>query len=564
MGRTFFLPLPNLLCAAALGSVVVWSQAAVAQPAPAAAPAEGRPVPPPPPPPSDEAAGTGFKPAFVLDTGRTPLSPPDPEKLRFQVHGQYQFRVMGLSDLPLTPFGLVPDTDHLGQTTRVLHWLRITPRLTVGRKIAVTGQIDVPYGFFAGQETSHVDAAETPYNVRQPLHIAPRWLYLDWMNPVGLVRVGQQPSHWGMGIIANDGDHPRTFGDYHGGSIVERVLLGVRPAGNDSPFNVAVAGDLVFKDPNADLVDGDHAFQGVLAAFYQNRNDNMLGFYGVYRHQTRDAAGLTDFTEKLDVWALDSAGHFNAKIPGSQGHVFGEYEVAYLFGRTNFVRTVQQTTNNEDESLRQLGAATRLGAVLTAGKGDERWGSFVGSLEWGWASGDADPNDGTTKRFTFDPNHTVGLILFNEVMAWKTARAASIAQDPALVARPNPGTDLVPSNGGVFGATYLYPTVIVRPVRQLDLKAGAVIAQSTADFVDPVQVGTTGRFRNYNGGSATSHDLGLELDTGVEYRLALDNDMTLQLGAQGGMFFPGGAFTDAAGNKMANQYIGVGRLGLQY
>jgi hypothetical protein len=40
--------------------------------------------------------------------------------------------------------------------------------------------------------------------------------------------------------------------------------------------------------------------------------------------------------------------------------------------------------------------------------------------------------------------------------------------------------------------------------------------------------------------------------------------MTLQLGAQGGVLFPGNAFADAAGNRMATQYLGVGRLGLQY
>ena len=43
-----------------------------------------------------------------------------------------------------------------------------------------------------------------------------------------------------------------------------------------------------------------------------------------------------------------------------------------------------------------------------------------------------------------------------------------------------------------------------------------------------------------------------------------DYDMTLQLGAQGGVFFPGNAFADAAGNKMDKQYLGVAKLGLQY
>ncbi len=492
--------------------------------------------------------------------------PTKPHTLHIQIHGQYQVRLSGLTNLPLSPYPGDAASGSLGQTVRLVHWLRITPRLSVGPKLSLVGQIDVPRGFIAGQTTSHVQAAEHPMDEHQPLEVAPRWLYLDWMSPVGLVRVGQQPSHWGMGILANDGDHPTLFGDYRDGSIVERVLFATRPGGKDSPFNVALAGDLVFKDPNANLVDGDHAFEGVLAAFYQDRGDNMIGLYGVYRDQRRatNAPLSRDFTEKLQVWAMDSAGRFNTKLPGGHGHVFGEYEVAYILGKTNYARTLTQTVENRMEDVRQLGAAARLGAVTTAGQGDQRWGDFVASLEWGWASGDANPNDGVEKRFTFDPNHNVGLILFNEAMAWKTARAATIAEDPTLSARPSPGSDLLPSNGGVFGATYLNPTFVVRPERQLDLKGGAVIAQTTADFVDPVYVGTNGRFRNYDRGAATSHDLGLELDAGVEYRLPLDYGMKLQLGAQGGVFFPGNAFADAAGHRMENQYIGVGRLGLQY
>jgi hypothetical protein len=572
VGRYFSIRIPlsaGALCSACLlaTSSTAWAQGAAPAAPAAAAPAgtSARPVPPPPPP-SDETAGTGFKDRFVLDTGRVPVAPPKPDTLHIQIHGQYQLRLTGLSDLPLAQFGGDAQSGSLGQTVRLVHWLRITPRLQFRDKLQVVGQLDVPRGFIAGQTTRHVQAAEHAMDKRQPLELAPRWLYLDWMSPVGLVRVGQQPSHWGMGILANDGDHPTLFGDYRDGSIVERVLFATRPGGKDSPFNVALAGDLVFKDPNANLVDGDRAFEGVLAAFYQDSDDNMLGLYGVYRDQRRntDAPLAQAFDEKLQVWVMDSAGRFNAKIPGARGHVFGGYEVAYVLGKTNYVRTLTQTQNNTMEDVRQLGAAARLGAVTTAGQGDQRWGDFVASLEWGWASGDANPNDGVEKRFTFDPNHNVGLIIFNEALAWKTARAATIAEDPGLSARPSPGANLLPTNGGVAGATYLNPTIVVRPVRQLDLKGGAVIAQTTADFVDPVYVGTNGRFRNYDRGSPKSHDLGLELDAGFEYRLALDYGMKLQLGAQGGVFFPGGAFTDGAGHRMDDQYIGVGRLGLQY
>jgi hypothetical protein len=527
--------------------------------------APSRPVPPPPAP-SDEALGTEFHSRFLLETGRVPVQPPDPDALQFQLHGEYQVRATMLSDLPLRPFRNQPGTDSLGQTFRLYHWLRITPRLSFSDELSLVGQLDVPRGFIAGQETEHVESAEIPFDQRQPLGVDFRWLYLDWLSPIGLFRVGQQPSHWGMGIIANDGDHPTLFGDYYGGSKVERILFATKPGGKDSPITVAIAGDLVFKDANADLTDDQRAFQGVLALFYLDRRDNMIGLYGVYRRQEQESHAVAgrEFEESLNAWVLDSAGRFNAKIPGTRGFVFGEYEVVYLFGNTSMVRTVQQTAENEREQIRSFGAATRLGAVTTQGSGDDRWGDFVAQLEWGWASGDADPNDGVTRRFRFDPNHNVGLILFDEVLAWKTARASSAAQDRELTQRANPGADLLPSNGAVFGATYLNPTLVVRPTRELDLKLGAVIAQTTADFVDPVQVATSGRFVNYDGGDPTSHDLGVEIDAGVEYRLPLEYGMVLQLGLDAGVFFPGNAFADANGNRMATQYIGVGQLGLQY
>jgi hypothetical protein len=533
----------------------------------AALPAGAAPKPvPPPPPPSDEATGNEFKPRFVLEDGRAPVLQPDPDALRIQIHGEYQIRGTLLSDLPLAEFGSDPSTTSLGQTARLYHWLRITPRLSFRDKLNVVGQIDVPRGLLGGQLTHHVDSADMPYDEHMPIELHPRWLYLEYLSPIGLFRVGQQPSHWGMGILANDGDHPSLFGDYYRGAIVERVLFATKPAGIDSPFSLALAGDLVFRDPNAELSDGDKAFEGVLAAFYQDKRDNMLGFYGVYRYQRRTQSDLTAraFDETLKVWVLDSSGRFNARIPGVQGHVFGEYEVAYELGDTSYLRTLSQAAGHEREDIRALGAALRFGAATTTGQGDDRWGDFVASLEWGWAQGDANPYDGVSHRFRFDPNHNVGLILFDEVLNWKTARAANIASDPGLTQRPAPGVDLLPSNGAIFGATYLNPTVVIRPVRPLDLKLGAVIAESTADFVDPVAVSVKGRYQNYDGGDPKSHDLGIELDGGFEYRLALDFDMTLALGAQGGAFFPGNAFADASGHKMSNQYLAVGRLGLQF
>lgn len=203
---------------------------------------------------------------------------------------------------------------------------------------------------------------------------------------------------------------------------------------------------------------------------------------------------------------------------------------------------------------------------MSAPEDPNSWGDVVASVELGYATGDSNPYDDVEHRFTFDPNHRVGLVLFDEVMRWQSARAATAAQDPLLsnATRPTPGVNLLASNGGVFGASYVNPTAVFRPRPWLDLKLGAVLAQTTADLVDPYRLATQGSYVNYRGGDAKRHDLGLELDGGIEGRLRIERGLQLQLGAQAGVLFPGGALANAAGETMKTPWLATLRVGLQF
>ena len=103
-----------------------------------------------------------------------------------------------------------------------------------------------------------------------------------------------------------------------------------------------------------------------------------------------------------------------------------------------------------------------------------------------------------------------------------------------------------------------------RPRHWLDVKGGMVIAQSTSDIVDPYRVATGGSYVNYRGGDPRKKDLGVELDAGIEARYPLQHGLKGQVGAQGGLLFPGGAFEDAGGSRMNTQWLVVGRLGLLF
>jgi hypothetical protein len=541
-------------------------------------------------------------PRLVLDTGRAEVPAPDPEAYRFTIHGEYQLRYQVQRSFPLTPTasaidrqpGLVEQS--LGQNQFLHHWLRLTPRLQLRDNVEIIGQLDLVTGMVAGDKARGSHADQTPRDEYNGFsNVQPRWLYTQWRLPFGVVRIGQQPNHWGMGILANDGDHPPLFGDYRYGSISERILFATKPGGKDSDFYLAIAGDLVFRDNTARLSRGQQALQGVLAAFYE-RGQNRLGVFSTFRHQENDKTSgspVLTYTDELDAVAIDLHGKVVTPVPGDpDGFFFGEAEAAYLLGSTNFIRTPARALEGTRTQIRSYGGAAIVGFVHRAwstgswknAKGEDAareasaaylgtpssqgvpYGSIVAQLEMGYASGDADPYDGTQRRFAFDPNHRIGLLLFDEVLRFQTARAASAAADPLLTnaARPTPGADLLPSNGGVFGAQYINPTAIYRPRHWLDIKGGMVVAQSTSEVVDPYRLATGGSYVNYRGGNPRKKDLGVELDAGVEGRIPLPYGLKAQVGAQAGVLFPGGALEDAAGVRMNTQWIVVGRLGLLF
>jgi hypothetical protein len=539
--------------------------------------------------PTDRMSLPAFDERFVLDTGRLPFRKPERSVVSVQLHGELQLRGLAYSDVALEPRigDTTGETASLGSRGRMVQWLRLKPVFQYSNRVSVVGEIDVPVGMVAGETTQLVSAAIDDYSELAWYGVRPRQLYVEVNTPVGIVRAGQQTSHWGMGLLANDGDHPSLFGDYRRGSIVERVLFATRPLGKSSPLAVAVAGDLVFQDSRAMLVGDipanrtpadelgaigatrpgrDRAFQAVGAVRWQDRRFGA-GLYGVYRNQSRanQATGaLTPFDEYLEVGIVDLSARFNAPIPGSRTYLFGEAEAAYIGGKTNYLRNVELLQAGVTESIQSFGGAARLGAVRVAGQGKEAYGDLVVAVEYGYASGDADPYDGTTRRFTIDQNHNVGLVLFDHVLGWKTARSATIAQDPAVTYRPTPGLEFLPSEGAIFGASYLNPTVVVRPKRWLDLKGGVVLAQATTDVVDPYQVGAQGRYANYDRGNARARDLGVEFDAGLDVRLAVKSGFIVQLGAEGGVLLPGGAFRDAGGAGLATQYLVNTRAGLQF
>ncbi len=511
--------------------------AALAQ-TPPQTPPQARPPARPPAPPAPRAAST-------VATG--PL-------LEIRLPGELQVRYVAQTNIPLavTP-GSTTLPDNLAQNQYLETWLRFRPSLRFGERFRVHLQADLARAVVADHPTRGVGLAREPRTDVFPYGALDfRWGYVEWDSPIGLFRLGQQGFTWGLGILANDGDRRPTFGDYRYGDIVERLAFATRPAGRDTDFVVAVAGDLVYRDRIAQLVNGDIALQGVLTAFYQDHrctrecDRRRVGGLFTYRDVSFDNGSF------LRVAVADLVARWTWPTPDRQGTVFAGVELVGIFGSTDAARTV----NVSQHDIVQFGGAGELGI--------ERPGKYRLSLEGGYTSGDRNPVDSTQRRMNFNPSHRVGLILFPEVMAWQTARSAHIAGDPDLVARAANGTFLLPTQGGVAGAAYLYPTARLNLSRHIELRAGAVVGVATTDVVDPTTPQLYGTARNYRGGDSSRRDLGLELDLGIDAEFPVTGGVTITGGFQGGVFFPGHAFDDGAGRRMGVLGLGMARAGVAF
>ena len=460
--------------------------------------------------------------------------------------GAYRARVNFMSELPLSPTIPDPtgerDTDELGQEFFMDQWFRVRLEFGIRDLIRLVGETDAFDGVVVGQTTRGVEAADRSREVASAFPgIRPRALYLEWTPEELELQAGLTPVHWGLGIFDNDGAHEPLFGDYRYGDLMTRVAATFQPLGPGSPLHVAGAGDLVFEDQLADIRDGDLAWRGVLAAMYR-KDERRLGIYGAYRNQRSEVdRGARTFVDRLDAFTVDVFARWDFDDP-SGGTITTALEAAYTHLEIDFDTAELADLRSQDQLLlvAQLGHTSTHADVL---------------LELGFASG------GETDRAVMHPDHHIGLILFPEVIAWQSARAATLYE--LEEGRVHPGTPLAPTNGGVSNAVYLQPVLTWRLSDMLRARFGAVWARALTDVVDPYRA-AQGTRANYRGGAAKNRDLGLELDAQLHAEGELARGIVLSGGLEAGWFLPGHAFDDAAGDTMDPLGLFRVRMGLTF
>lgn len=488
------------------------------------APAETAPVEPAPAVPDEKPEPPEEKPQAVSMTA----------KLKVALRASYG----GVTEFPLDSAFTAAQVAPL--TTR----LRLSPEIALG-KFALIMEADGVTGALFGVPSSSVVGDRVPFPMVRPVELRKFFLQYTWET--GVFRIGHQTSHWGLGLLANAGANDPEAGDFgqqQFGNLTWRALLAARPffnlGGAWRAIETVFAADYIVRDNFAELARGDQTWQGVFALRFVKNETNSFGVYAVYRSQRNTE--VTDGGKATDVAVIDLAGQWEL-FRRKQTALTGAFEIATINGTTT------QARNDVAAVLRarQLGAAGKLKLTMPGG---------AVMFDVGYASGDQNPADDSIDSFRFDRDFKMGLVLFDHVLAYQSARGSVRASDPDLVGTPPEGADLIGTGGSISGAFYLFPRFKVALADWLDAYAGPMFAWSSGKLTDPFNTRVAGGTARNALNGVPGNYLGTEIDLGVQMRRQLTSWLRLTVTGEGGLFVPGDAFNFPGGGAMGTVMMG--------
>ena len=444
-------------------------------------------------------------------------------QLSFDLHGYLRTRYVRMANVPvarLDDTGTLASAAHTGHDDASdAHYLtsrlRLEPTLRLGGdpatgvlpKVALHAQIDlldnVVWGDNARQASVPLFAenpSQTGINGDERPALLMRRLWLEVTLPVGLLRIGRQGSHGGLGLLFNDGNGFRNdFGDATGGSTFDRVVFATRPL---TIFNAIRHGDKR-ETPLILLVGHDWLAEDTLG-FGSNpaptSTRTAAGPFGLLTTPTCGDAAAPDGTtptRKCDndvsqwltalVWKdsalnlrqatdelllglvyvsrgqdfnrsrmhiIDGFWRFRMGLSAEGPSLLTEGEVAMIRGSTNGLKVLPGGLFHEDTGLADnaihgdiLNYAARLGLTSR---------SWDGLFEFGYSSGDEQliGGDRAFKMFPMHSDYKMGLLMY-PVVLW--ARSSNTAAARA--------SDALQSGGGVFNSSYINAKARYRVIR---------------------------------------------------------------------------------------------------
>lgn len=470
----------------------------------------------------------------------------------FRLNGYYRVR-------PL--YGKDPNDEPEDVTRYIHHRLRLEPHLNLNENIAVHTQIDALDGIWGSNPGNVLTQSTADRNANMVLRRA----YGEVTTPVGVFRVGRMASHWGLGILSNDGDGFRNdFGDAYEGDTYDRILFITKPMGVDGPLTTAILYDQILETDNQtgilspqQIREGDVNEGGVIVNWKQGHLS--VGTYTLLRAQTKTK------TQALipDLLVRYNTRRFHLSVEGVG--IFGRTEAVTAFytpGSRAQIDGSKRTIADFTLARPQLDISM-MGAAGEAGFWVLPWLDVA--LEGGYASGDKSGSeafvDGELSSYTFDPDYNVGLILFEHADALRTQREFQAAinrfnediaggslrglclqscvnntgfasTDEALNDFLNrTGGIFIPSRGAVRNAVYGFPKTRMKWDNGFSAIAAVLWARTDKDVI--------------NSAGRSVQNYGFELDGGVAY----DYTANFRIGVQSGIFKPGDVFDEADGSS---------------
>ena len=444
----------------------------------------------------------------------TKLSLIEPDRFRVDMEGHYRVRGYLFNHLFASQGTGDRYRDARYFTQRL--WLRPTFNYKDLAKLTVEARAleNVVFGDNSNLSNSTALFAEYPSNTDlegQPVpSVSVGRAWAEFRLPVGLIRAGRMPSDWGMRLLVSQGDNfDQPFGEASYPTTNDRILFATRPfaivdaaTGREDrgiPFIFAFAVDRLVEDPlyqyygyrcspgvaqaddaydrrcDADkdgVTDLDHGYlddtvvassrgrdwwadqnddvmQMVFVATYQGEGIDFLGGHGDLKAGVWAVNRIQRETDS-NAWIVD--GYFKSYVH----RILLEAEVVSILGNTSALPLPDADAADPlAKKANIFGAAARVGYIRDP---------LNVTIEAGTASGDDNVADENFTGRSLHPDHNVGLLLYDTVLAEVTAAVRTT------------GARGLWSNGGVYSSKYLFPTVTFSPIENWDFIAGGVLA----------------------------------------------------------------------------------------
>lgn len=525
-------------------------------------------------------------------------------ELKWATEGYFRTRTVTLTNLAPQPRRtsvyppngetiVIPD---IRRTSYIVSRFRMMPSLSYGKVARLNLQIDalddVLWGDNNGLSTAPLFATDGSNQgflggpVGDSVTIRRAWV--QFSVPVGVMRVGRMPSHWGMGLLANGGGtgwlDPETpkgepqrkmldnffdddFGDNHFGSTADRILFITKPitiyrtvkklGKVDHPLVVGYAFDKLSESPLLPFENFERKFRpfGQQGFISRGRNDDVnehvalvvwndpdwdkksfldelrVGLYGVLRTAREGSTQPSAITDPTAICGTFDGVPYTCEDTGSKvwiADLWWRVRYGNMFTEGEVYQIGGQTFGGVPFPSRnqKKEASIRAGAARFAWL-TQKWDAM---LEIGHASGDDVLEDEHFKQRAMHPDFNVGLILFEETLRELTARTYGIP----FFSNENPQGALgLMSNGGVINANYVFPKFRFRPTPVAGLE---VLGGILAAWVDTTQTDGTALFPACSIGGACTSDgkdstyLGTEIDLAVRASFAGNMRFALETG----------------------------------